>query len=866
MLYQEFLDLYIPRSNSREDLTFEKFSVHTPRALTRDIGKFRAVNARNFKDLKELHDIANPFESVCIFPENIAQKYEIVSGEYYLFSTSEELAQNKTRGSGMEFSGEREFLYKAIRCPNTEKFEDMGEIVLVPDLVLHNLGITKNSYIAVKKVEESLNDQTLEAGKSKKDFPIKIAKKIICRSYINKYQKYVTPELIHTLLKEKHIKVINKSETIVLNFYHKINEQLVTKLSKTKKSKFIRLNASKLTTPEESFCFFIKIRDAETNPPQDPDQVYLDSSFLFDQAHTSITLENASLNMYFPIKKLPFSSPFSPEFIKTLTKDPYLHKCLKMLKNIFRTSIQCQNKFSSSNIIAALSYPHGLGLSLLVKHLASSFGFNYLEKNVRECYSLQEIEKTVLKGVYMRPSVILFKKFLHLKAFLDQKAAISHSNSLGGYIEHLSALIKSTVVQSSDGFPCLIIFAESSKEKVDQVYAEVAETFNYGLHIEPPSESEHLETLKGLLKWFDVTMGDTEELGTISKGLSWKQIYKIFQAQHSKGDSETFKIKDIKTTIEKTKKDSNMVNSLNIPNVTWDDVGGLLEAKNEIIDTIMLPQWYPQLFQNKIKPRTGILFFGPPGTGKTMLAKAVANECKMNFMSVKGPELLNMYVGESEKNVREIFDKARSNLPCIIFFDELDALVPNRGHGSDSSQVMDRIVAQFLTEIDGLQKEGGLFIIGATNRPDLLDPSLLRPGRFDKMVYLGINEDVESRVKILEAQTRKFKLDSDVDFIMLEKEIPKNFTGADFYALTSGAILKAVRRKIADLDQKFQKEKETGNDLKTFEEWSRDLPKDDLAVQVSNQDFITSLSGITPSVSVKELSKYTELRKKYALN
>ena len=146
----------------------------------------------------------------------------------------------------------------------------------------------------------------------------------------------------------------------------------------------------------------------------------------------------------------------------------------------------------------------------------------------------------------------------------------------------------------------------------------------------------------------------------------------------------------------------------------------------------MLPQMYPDLFKDKIKPRTGILFFGPPGTGKTMLAKAVANECKMNFMSVKGPELLNMYVGESEKNIRDIFNKARANLPCIIFFDELDALVPNRGNGSDSSSVMDRMVSQFLTEIDGLGKEAGLFVIGATNRPDLLDPSLLRPGRFDK--------------------------------------------------------------------------------------------------------------------------------------
>jgi len=281
----------------------------------------------------------------------------------------------------MEFHGEREFLFKAIKCPSTEYIENMGEVVIVPDVILHSLSITKNSYIIVKKIEEPINDQTLESGKSKKDFPVKVAKKIICRSYINKYQKYVTPELIHTLLKEKHVKIINKSETIALNFYNKINEQMVAKLNKTKKSKFIRLNASKLLTPEQSFCFFIKIRDVEINETkQDQDQVSLDSAFIFDQAQTNITFENAGLNMYFPLKKLPFSSPFSSEFIKTITKDPYLHKSLKMLKNVFRTSIQRQNKFSQASVLAALSYPHGIGLSLLVKYLASSFGFNYIEK------------------------------------------------------------------------------------------------------------------------------------------------------------------------------------------------------------------------------------------------------------------------------------------------------------------------------------------------------------------------------------------------------------------------------------------------------------------------------------------------------
>ena len=133
--------------------------------------------------------------------------------------------------------------------------------------------------------------------------------------------------------------------------------------------------------------------------------------------------------------------------------------------------------------------------------------------------------------------------------------------------------------------------------------------------------------------------------------------------------------------------------SVRIPEVKWSDVGGLAGAKNDILQTIMLPIEKPHLFKNGVTARSGLLFYGPPGTGKTLLAKAIATECQMNFISVKGPELLNMYVGESEKNVRDVFERARENLPCIVFFDELDSLAPARGKGADSSQVMDRIVA-----------------------------------------------------------------------------------------------------------------------------------------------------------------------------
>merc|ERR1712048_1010233 len=151
--------------------------------------------------------------------------------------------------------------------------------------------------------------------------------------------------------------------------------------------------------------------------------------------------------------------------------------------------------------------------------------------------------------------------------------------------------------------------------------------------------------------------------------------------------------------------------------------------------------------------RSGILLFGPPGTGKTLLAKAVATECRVHFLSVKGPELLSMYIGESEKNVRSLFEKARELQPCVVFFDELDSLAPARGRGSDSGGVMDRVVSQLVTELDSVPAT--VFLVGATNRPDLLDRGLLRPGRLDRMVYLGIMRD---KLPLLRAVTRKFDL------------------------------------------------------------------------------------------------------------
>lgn len=245
-------------------------------------------------------------------------------------------------------------------------------------------------------------------------------------------------------------------------------------------------------------------------------------------------------------------------------------------------------------------------------------------------------------------------------------------------------------------------------------------------------------------------------------------------------------------------------------------------------------------------------------------------------MSVKGPEILNMYVGESEKNIREIFEKARSHSPCVIFFDELDSLAPARGKGFDSSKVMDRIVAQLLTEIDGVNSKGQVFVIGATNRPDLLDPALLRPGRFDKKIYLGIAQEPIERIKIMKAQTRKFTLDEDVDFEEVEQHVPKNFTGADFGGLTNEAYMHAARRKITDLEaemDKFIEENSITTKLmpqaylrRKFlaqcagnEEEAEALLQEYQKIVISKDDFISAAKTITPSLTPEEIESYNSI-------
>lgn len=294
-----------------------------------------------------------------------------------------------------------------------------------------------------------------------------------------------------------------------------------------------------------------------------------------------------------------------------------------------------------------------------------------------------------------------------------------------------------------------------------------------------------------------------------------------------------------------------------VPDVTWKNVGALAKVRMELHMCIVQPIKKPELYQKVgISAPAGVLMWGPPGCGKTLLAKAVANESRANFISVKGPELLNKYVGESEKAVRQVFQRARASAPCIIFFDELDALVPRRT--SSLSESSARVVNTLLTELDGLNDRQGIFVVGATNRPDMIDPAMLRPGRLDKTLYIEL-PTAEERLEILRTlvKANKTPLSSDVDLnVIANHQKCRNFSGADLSLLVREAGVFALKKKFFS-GQQIQELDASG--------YYVDSASDNL-IEVTHEDFLGALSNIAPSVSDRDRARYERLNLRMGWN
>lgn len=354
---------------------------------------------------------------------------------------------------------------------------------------------------------------------------------------------------------------------------------------------------------------------------------------------------------------------------------------------------------------------------------------------------------------------------------------------------------------------------------------------------EDKSESDQIESEKQEEGEIEVLSTSLDPNTNEQKNCVITLLKKVFSLKCQEVDNLCIEMKDILTALKSVQPSAKREGFATVPDTSWNDIGSLKEVKEKLDISIMIPVKYPKLFESiGVRAPSGILLYGPPGCGKTLVAKAVANEANINFISVKGPELLNMYVGESERAVRQCFQRARNSQPCVIFFDEMDALCPKRSDSTEGS-VSSRVVNQVLTEMDGVEDRQGVFLMAATNRPDMVDPAVLRPGRLDKLVYVGLPKP-EDRVDILRAITKngtKPRLNDDINL----EEIGMNekcsrYSGADLAALVREASVLALTEFV----------KTQSNDAENCD------------VYVSASHFHQAFEQIRPSVSELDHQRY----------
>ncbi|KAH7053939.1 transitional endoplasmic reticulum ATPase [Linnemannia elongata] len=287
-----------------------------------------------------------------------------------------------------------------------------------------------------------------------------------------------------------------------------------------------------------------------------------------------------------------------------------------------------------------------------------------------------------------------------------------------------------------------------------------------------------------------------------------------------------------------------------VPTTTWNDVGGLEKVKQELQETVQYPVEHPEKFLKfGMSPSRGVLFYGPPGCGKTLLAKAIANECQANFISIKGPELLTMWFGESEANVRDVFDKARAAAPCVMFFDELDSIAKARGGSSgDAGGAGDRVLNQILTEMDGMNAKKNVFVIGATNRPDQIDGALLRPGRLDQLIYIPLPDEA-SRLAVLKSTLRKSPISTEIDLTHIAKAT-HGFSGADLTEICQRACKLAIRENI-EADIRKERERKERGDEEAMEE-----DDEDAVPELTRAHFEEAMKFARRSVQDSDIRRY----------
>ena len=448
--------------------------------------------------------------------------------------------------------------------------------------------------------------------------------------------------------------------------------------------------------------------------------------------------------------------------------------------------------------------PPGTGKTLLAKAVANETNANFYSIGGPEIMSKfygeseERLRETFKQAQENSPSII----------FIDEIDSIAPKREeVSGDVEKRVVSQLLTLMDGIEGRGKLVVIGATNRPNALDPALRRPGRFDREIEIGIPDEGGRFDILqihtRGMPLTEDVNLESTAkvthgfvgaDLEALSKEAAMRSLRRVLpeiNMEQSKIPIEVLnKIKitneDFQNALKDVQPSAMREVQIQRPNVKWDDIGGLIEVKEELAEAIEWPLKHADLFnQADVKPPKGLMLYGPPGTGKTMIAKAVATTSEANFISVKGPELLSKWVGESEKGVREIFRKARQAAPCIVFFDELDAVAPRRGRSEGDAHVTERVISQMLTEMDGLEDLKGVVVIGATNRPDIIDEALLRPGRFDRILEVPF-PDKEARKDILKIHTRRKPLDNTVDMEKLV-ELTNGFTGADIAAIVNAA-------------------------------------------------------------------------------
>ncbi|XP_038248322.1 peroxisome biogenesis factor 1 isoform X4 [Dermochelys coriacea] len=462
----------------------------------------------------------------------------------------------------------------------------------------------------------------------------------------------------------------------------------------------------------------------------------------------------------------------------------------------------------------------GSGKSTLAKAICKE-AFDRLDAHVEviDCKALRgkrlenirkKVEEVFLEAAWRQPSILLMDDLDHI---VGVPSTPEHENSPEAVQSYRLAHVLKDVIKELISMGSLIALIATSQSEhslhPSLVSGQGTHIFQCFKHIQPPDQEQRCELLHSIIenklnssinRFYDLDLQHIakETEGFIARDFTMLVDRAIHSCVSNKGacNKEDLNLStlDFQNALKHfTPSSLRNVNLHKPKDLGWDRIGGLKDVKQILMDTIQLPTKYPGLFANlPIRQRTGILLYGAPGTGKTLLAGAIARESGMNFISIKGPELLSKYIGASEQAIRDVFNRAQAAKPCIIFFDEFDSIAPRRGH--DNTGVTDRVVNQLLTQLDGVEGLQGVYVLAATSRPDLIDPALLRPGRLDKCLYCP-PPDQTSRFEILKVLSHSLPLANDVDFQHLAAKT-EHFTGADLKALLYNAQLEAIHASL----------------------------------------------------------------------